>query len=293
MGKKKSGKLNFKGFMKRPRKEDKEKEIEVVRQSMCKHLEREVTRQEAKNHIRIYGAFRTINQVREKPAIQKRSELSDRLFRLDYTSGDDGTISNLGNWVAWWNGIKDGSIMASAGDFYNCFKEIVQTYILEDMAKAKKAQMLMGSLRSDMRGAGIIASTRLYFRVVKKRPNDLHALIRQHFNCQYVSQEKQTIVKVPNDRYFTDIITFGSDREGLEFLQGLFWTKDDINEIARNISMVSGISEDGIEVMIPGLEERKEHPHRGFYMGIDSNMLYLDASVMLDEVGFSRGFYPK
>ncbi|MBU4351498.1 MAG: hypothetical protein KKA65_01670 [Nanoarchaeota archaeon] len=285
---------DFNNFFARPSDDSLDEYVETVRLSMCENLEREVTKQEAKNLIKIVYSINkaySSSLPKESPKECNKSK-SDRLFSLDEIAADSDAKLNLRDWCFYWERIKDGRVMASAADFYRGIKELRDAYKFGSRFVSKKAEEVMVNLKKDLRDPGIILGTRLDFIVSKKNQNHttLYAQIIHRYNCQYKKEITTFHTLIPKkEEVITNLEKFASDFTGLVFLQKLLNTHDSIREIELNFNYITGIPSDNLNILIPNETEQRIKPNRTFILKILKHRFFIRISE-LDKTGSSRGF---
>ncbi len=278
----KPGVFNFNGFMKRPDEDLTAK----VKESMKQNLKRDISETEAKNYIRIIQSLQTARLSKYKP--KKKLVYKRKLFRLDDISADSKDCKTLRDWNFYWNEIKDGRIMASAGDIYNALKELQMYKKCDDKERSGLARSILKSLYSDMFNGGLITSTRVDFEILKKKPS-LHANVTNHYGCHYRNEISRKRVFVPYTSLNVSISDFCNKLKGLDYLQCIFTTEDKAEEIVSNISLAFALPMEKIRIFTGKEERRQKLPHRVIKFMMNKQTLYI-ATMDLQSQGRSRGY---
>lgn len=272
-------------FRNMPKMHADESLVERVRLSMCKNLRREITEQEARNYLKICGAFASASRSKPSAKPSKESKPGKRLFSLDEMAADNGAIKLFTDWVPWWGCIQDGRIMASAADVYTGVKEMISAY----KSGASSASDLMSSLKKDMRlEEGLIVDTEVNY--LGPKPNNCQTSIITHRgNCQYRKEaEKLTVFEPKYASPIENVIEFGN-KGGTEFLQALFCTRDKPKEISKSLGFVTGVTTDKIYISVPSEDSRKTDPHRIAGLSISLGALFIYVTIEPNNLGEARG----
>ena len=202
---------------------------------------------------------------------------------LDSHAAEKGDRRTQDEWIEYWN--KSDRVMASMADYYQYFKQ------LKGMNDKDKVKTLLTSLREDFdyqeKGNWLISSTRLVYS-----KDNLDARIIPHYGCA----EQEAKIKVPVYRR-TPVTQVVSEGEGLTYLQTLFGTEDEGEEIIQIFEFVSGKKREEIKVWTPtvgGNDSRSQYPSRaGSFYYYNSDFLVGGYYYLYDR-GRSRGvIYPR
>ncbi len=200
---------------------------------------------------------------------------------LDCHAAEKGDRRTQDEWIEYWN--KSDRVMASMADYYQYFKQ------LKGNNDEDKVKTLLTSLREDFdhqeKGNWLISSTRLVYS-----KDNLDARIIPHYGC---AREEVTI-KVP---YYggVPITQVVGEGEGLTYLQTLFGTEDEGEEIIQILEFVSDRNRDVIKVWTAAVEDaytRSQYPSRAAGFGYGDDDFHVGGGLY--GRGRSRGvIYPR
>ena len=227
-----------------------------------------------------------LKDIESAPMVRETSPSTGEGFEgiiTDCHAAEKGDRRTQDEWIEYWN--KSDRVMASMADYYQYFKQ------LKGNNDEDKVKTLLTSLREDFdhqeKGNWLISSTRLVYS-----KDNLDARIIPHYGCA----EQEAKIKVPVYRR-TPVTQVVSEGEGLTYLQTLFATDDEEEEIIQTLEFVSGKERQEIKVWTPtvgGNNSRSQYPSRaaGFYCSNDN--FRVDGDGSLDDRGRSRGvIYPR
>lgn len=203
----------------------------------------------------------------DTPDTESSSEpitLEGRIITIDSSPADADNTHVQDEWIKYFNDNK--RIMVSMPDLYQVGK-----------AGNKK---LIENLRKDFTDSWEISSTRIIYN-----KNDLNAKIIHYFNSKETKPiiSNQLFIPVYQEALLNDVL---NTKEGLFYLQTLFGTKDNANQIKDTLHKLSNYSLDKTKVW--SAQDRFQYPARasGFdYLG----EFRVDGSLSLDDDGRSRG----
>ncbi len=175
-----------------------------------------------------------------------------------------GAVGTPSAWIKYWKKITDGRVMASAGDFYRNFKIIRQMYARGSGDKKAIAEKYVLGLHKDFASIGLYCNTWLFYRF-----NSLDALIVQHYKCNQPKLIKETKIIVPVYDEL-EIAEIAADPIGKRFLQTLFDTDDEPEQIIQTLGFISGKKRSKIIGQTANNDKvinRTTHPERVVWLG--------------------------
>ena len=206
---------------------------------------------------------------------------------LDCHAAEKGDRRTQDEWIEYWN--KSDRVMASMADYYQYFKQ------LKGNNDEDKVKTLLTSLREDFdhqeKGNWLISSTRLVYS-----KDNLDARIIQHYGFARDELVKEAEIKVPVYRG-TPVTQVVSEGEGLAYLQTLFGTEDEGEEIIQILEFVSDRNRDVIKVWTAAVEDaytRSQYPSRAAGFDYGNDIFHVGGDDGLGSQGRSRGvIYPR
>ena len=170
------------------------------------------------------------------------------------------------------------------GDFIRRFNELNMIMVsMPDLYEAGKSadDSLIESLRKDLKESWIISSTRIQYE-----KDSLEAAIIHYFNSTVIApNEKKVIIPIYNGTVLDSILPA---EHGLAFLQALFNTDDNAEEIKNTLYRLSGKPSNKTKVWTPDQNSRKNNPERAAGLYYSDSDLRVSGDYYLDDSGRSR-----
>jgi len=179
--------------------------------------------------------------------LTKISPFSGLELTVDEFSADNGKKRTQNDWFDYWDDVNDGRVMVSMGSLYQTFKLLKRMSEDGTNEDIVLAQRFVDSLRDDFDWSGkknwLISSTRVNY----SGNDNLDGKIIQYYRSKQAELMKQTNLTIPvyRDTQITEVI---KDIDGLVYLQTLFDTEDDSEEIMRALEFISGKGRSKIKV---------------------------------------------
>ena len=197
--------------------------------------------------------FESVDPAKEKPDIHvtENPDLENKIIQLDHLPADNGSKKSSEKWLVYWNNINDGRIFASMADYYLAFKQLNEKSKSGSFIEKQIAQEIIYSLREDFnwsKANWLNSSTRI------KYVNQQNARIVHHYGSQSVPSVEHRIV-IPG--YPPDSLANVLDtNEGLRYLQALFGTQDNAQQIKDTLQELSDYPLNKIKVRSVRLLDR-------------------------------------
>ncbi|MBI4147250.1 hypothetical protein HY494_01215 [Candidatus Woesearchaeota archaeon] len=212
-----------------------------------------------------------------------RDDAGEQLLLDEKSPGWLKKRRTLEAWLAYWNKIEDGRVMASAGDLYKSFKIIRKMREQGTSEEQAQAQRYLDSLREDFiwggTEGGLVSSTRLFYS-----GKSLDARIVHHYRCRQPELTTENMLEVLVYQK-TPIEKVASNETGFRCLRALFDTSDDEETIIQTAEFISSKRRENIVIWTAGwsgidergvYQKRAEEPERAVWFNIYTDRFYLD-----------------
>lgn len=189
---------------------------------------------------------------------------------VDLQPADGGNSHTQNDWISYFNEFKNPrKRMISAPDVYRLGQN--------------GSQDLLQSVREDFEQSWIVSSTRINYA-----SDTLDAKITHNYGSKVVQPtEIKVAVPVYQQTALSDAL---KAKEGINYLQALFNTKDDKDQIARTLTALSGKSVENIYVWTPNQQNRASYQERAAGFDFGGGRFHVDGDFrVVDGGGRSRG----